>query len=51
MKQKETRTLCYKCKQSYIQAGYILIYTNNRIKNNCDICGCVNGYEYFIKVK
>lgn len=47
-KEKNIRTLCYKCKQDYISAGYLCISLSGKYKEPCEICGKA-GYDYEIR--
>jgi hypothetical protein len=42
------RTLCYRCKQNYIEAGIKLERDYSvKYKDTCDICGRL-GWDYYI---
>lgn len=45
----DIRTLCYRCKQEYESAGYVVsrVHDNN-IKDKCEICTNA-GYDYYIE--
>lgn len=45
---RDIRTLCYRCQQDYISAGYSVIRTKNRFKEPCDICGKY-GHEIILR--
>ena len=49
MKERDVRTLCYRCFVEMHNAGYILIETKNRDRSACDKC-YRQGKEY-IKIK
>lgn len=49
-KEKNIRTLCYKCKQDYISAGYLCISLRGKYKEPCEICGKA-GYDYEIRTR
>jgi RNase P subunit RPR2 len=47
-------TLCYKCKQNFIEAGNRIKrnnYSENEVKEECDYCGYRMGFEYLIDKK
>ncbi len=47
-------TLCYKCKQNFIEAGNRIKrnnYSENEVKEVCDYCGYRMGFEYLIDKK
>ena len=45
----DTRTLCYRCKTAYEEAGYRVYRVKEQtFKGECDICSRA-GYEYYIK--
>ncbi len=47
-KDENVRTLCYKCKQNYETAGYVVKSKHTKYKSSCDYCGRC-GYEYIIE--
>lgn len=47
---EDIRTLCQRCKSDYEDAGYEVVFTRNKVKQPCDICGS-QGFDYEIKVK
>lgn len=46
----DIRTLCIRCKSDYEDAGYEVVFTCNKVKQPCDICGTM-GFDYIIKAK
>lgn len=45
----DIKILCYRCKQAYESAGYIVRRVpNNKIKDKCEICTRL-GFEYYAK--
>lgn len=46
-KDENVRTLCYKCKQNYENAGYKLKSIKTKCKTRCDYCGRL-GFDYKI---
>ena len=43
----DIRVLCHACANNYRLAGYVLVRVEHQqVKQDCDICGRICGYEY-----